>query len=197
MNYKGVVFWKEKVQRTYPMATNIGTTTWTDLFKFKLSDLANSGNFQNMWDYYRITGIKATFYPMSNAVPVDSAAGLQAYLNAQIACKVDLDGGAPWASWANALEANARVRQFTGNYPVHCYVKAPKLNYRAAESTSQPTQNVITFPSGHKQNWVDMRYDDAEYHGMQVAVHNPPNTATANSELQVVFTYYLAFKGHL
>lgn len=198
MNYKGVYFHKEKCTTIVPMTLGAGTNTSCTKLVFKLSNLNNAASFGALWDYYMITGVKVTAYPMNAAVPVVNAAGAlgSQYNTPQIAMKVDLDGGATWANWAQALEANAKVRQFTGDYPVSTFVR-PKLTYRAAESPGTAPQNVITVPTGRRQNWVDMRYLDTEYNGLQLAIHNPPNSPTDVADLQLVFTYYVSFKGQL
>lgn len=198
LNYKGVYFHKEKCTKTIPMTLGAGTQTSCILLNFKLSDLNNSAVFSSLWDYYMITGVKITAYPMNASVPVVNAAGAlgSQYFTTQIAMKQDLDGGVPWANWAQALEANAKVRQFTGDYPISTYVK-PKLTYRAAEQPGVAPQNVITIPTGNRQNWVDIRYDDAEYNGLQLAIHHPPNSPTDTADLQLVFSFYVAFKGKL
>lgn len=196
LNYKGVVFWKEKYQIEIPMVVQAGTNTFCGYQSFKLGDLNNVANFQRMWDYYKITGVKVTVFPMNASVPVVNASGLSQYVTPQLAMKVDYDAGAVWQTWQQALESSARVWQLTGDRTRKLYIK-PRINQLAQETPTTPGANVVNFSSSKVQNWVDTRFDDVEYHGIQIAVHNPPNSSTDEADLQVLFTYYIAFKGHL
>lgn len=195
LNYKGVVFWKEKLAGTFAVAPNTGDTAWTTTIATRLTDLANASVFSSLFDYYKITGVKFTFFPLCSAVPITQASGVTSYWTPQIAYTTDFDGGADWTGWAQAMESNARVRAFTGDKTRSIYYR-PKLNTKAYESPSSPA-DVTTIMPGNRQPWVDMRFPATEYHGLKLAINNPPSTPTDAADLQYVITYYIAFKGHL
>ncbi len=195
LNYKGVVFWKEK--KNLQMVTNVpvGQTFITDMV-FKLADLTHAAQFSQLWDHYKITGVKCTFYPMCLLpTPVNAGGvGLGQYQTTRIATKIDLDGGAPFVSWDNFMESNAKVRQFMGGKPVSVYFK-PRMN--ALGSVDAATTNTVNIYDPKNQPWLDMRNQNVEYNMLRVAVNDPPNTALTDAAMNVLVTYYVAFKGKI
>lgn len=199
LNYKGVVYWKEKVAQVFAIGAATGQTAWTTTLAAKLSDIPNAPQFRSLFDMYKIIGLSYKFFPVCAAIPADITHGTTSYWTPQLALKIDYDGGADWGTtgdvWNQALEANSKVRSFTGDRPQSIYLK-PKMLQKGYENSSSPADVIVIDPT-RRQPWVDMRFPDTEYHGLKVAVNNPPGSLTDNSDMQCVITYYFAFRGHM
>ena len=140
-----------------------GGTYWT------LQDVRNYTEFTNLFDQYRILGVKMTLYPQSNT----AEAGTQS--------DTSLPRGIPTLTWAIDLDdsstptelqvlmedSRSHTRYF--NKPVSIFLKP-----RAHNTIAGSAQALL--PRG---TWVDSNYDQVPYYGVKFGIHVPsPNPST-------------------
>lgn len=159
------------------------TTTTTDasgnLFiglDYQLNDLEDHENFTRLFDSYRITGIKTTFYPITNAYT--SAAQLP-----QIAIAADYDDSLAATNFTYMLNrAGSRVCQF--NHPCQKYITP-------AVRTVVMDPSIVNSYGQKRKKWLDSRDPTVPHYGMKIAFQGSPSQSIT---YQIKTVYYLQFK---
>lgn len=203
LNDHGVHFWREKCTKEIVMNPIANTNTVVGNLTFNVKDLLNfwsggqAGSLAGLFDYYQIRGVQVKFFPMTTLQP-PGVTNTAVYNSTQIAIKNDYDSTDSWPSWANALEADAKVKSFN-HYPVKHYLK-PRIQQYIQSTSIQPSQQVKCFPTRRQNYWLDMRDLDVDHYGLKWAVEHPANPQTvlgSQFSMTVMLTYYVALKGQI
>lgn len=164
----------------------------TGSYAFKLSDLPNFEDFKNLYDQYKIKGVKISFIPISNVV-VGIAGGATGhpgtYYSNRLFTAVDYNDGTAPAS-VNALREYQNSKWTPYNKIHSRYIKPAYASVPSSGSSLQ-------WPGG-SQPWVPTDNDNMYYFGIKYGIDYPTGVgAPALGDLlyQVEATYYMSFKG--
>jgi len=158
--------------------------TYTNTFGcvHNLSDVAIPGDFTNLFDRYKITGIKATFlYQIT-----DAAAG-GAPVMPTILYATDYTDSDPPSYSLMRTKQNTKQRILTANRPFSIFYRPKK--------TVLTTSNFLSIPGTYTNaGWCASSAPDIDHYGLKFSLNNLYGTASTNSQLEIKFVYYLAMK---
>lgn len=153
--------------------------------QFRLGNIQTPGDFQSLYDQYKITGVKVQIIPLSDSATSQSSGFLPTLYWAR-----DNDN----ASSVPTAEANLRERQdlkamrLTG--PKTIYIRNPK---QVIDTT---VQGGVTLNSLNATGWVDCNDQNVMHNGLvmwfkNVDLRAQPTTVTA---FRFECTYYIKFR---
>lgn len=162
---------------TYNAATLINNTLNDTPFSavFRLSDVPNSTEFQNLYDQYKITAIKWKLMVRSS----DYASGITA---PKILSVIDKDDSLAPTNMSEILQyQNLKVSQFGTS---HTRYLKPSVGYQLGDLTTLVNMRAVG------KGWIDMANPNVPHYGIK-GIITPSSTALA---FDLLCTYYLAFK---
>jgi len=153
--------------------------------QFRLGNIQTPGDFQSLYDQYKITGVNVKIIPLSDSVTSQSSGFLPTLYWAR-----DNDS----AGTVPTTEASLRERQdlksmrLTG--PRSIYVASPK------QIIDTTVQGGVTLNSLNATGWVDCNDQNVMHNGLMMWFKNvdlraQPNTTTA---FRFEVTYYIKFR---
>jgi len=152
------------------------------IFKFRLSDLPNYTDFTNMYEQFKITGVKLRFIPNFGT---ESSSTASAYTEAFAYC---IDRGAndyvnTAITFDGLLEHQDVKIRTSQRGTINLWIGAP--------SAHQPADAVIQ--SAYVRPWLDSDQTSSvnvDHHGLKFAFQTVRPTANAN-RFKVYATYYV------
>lgn len=207
LNYKGVVFFRDKAQQTVSLTANTGTTnTYTSAFVFSLSNLSNMTAYTALFRSYMITGVKITWFPVAQVPTPETASGTgpsNAQGSMQLFYKPDYQDVTPWPSYTASLQQDPKVVPFN-DYKRKCFFRPrPRsMVWEDQNATMATVPQVVSNIKGAQtsrkdQQWLSTRNGDQIQHwGLKWGIHNIPNVPVGGTpaDCEIVATYYIAFK---
>lgn len=184
-------FWKE----TWTPST-VATSNFWKYYTFLMADLPSFSDMTNVFDRFKINGIKVTFRPRYDGFAgndtVDTT--LPGVTN-QGMCRLHIindpasnvtPSGVYTSANMNAFLENGSVRSYSGSRPISIYFK--------------PTVNVTTggVAAGRRvrAGWLQSTAGTSiEHNGFHVYAQDVNFTGVFNQAWDVFVTYYMAFKG--
>lgn len=158
-------------------------------YVFKLSDVQASTEFTSLYDQYKITGIKAKFFPRVNVLQTVNQSATFTTVP-PIGTIVDYDDATAPVNYAEAT-------QYMGSR-VHEAFKPFSLYFKPKISTAAYSGAFTSYTAGGSP-WLDCNSPGIEYYGLKVFTlpySAGNNQALANDPTwDIVFTYYLKFRG--
>lgn len=149
----------------------------------RLNQLEVPGDFQNLFDRYKITGVKVTFmYQISDASATGGAV-LPTILYA-----TDYDDNLPPTYSLMRQKQNIKQRVLMAGKPFSIFYR-PRLNGPVTAS-GVTTSNALIGTKG----WVDSSVPNADYYGLKFAINNMYSTTSVNAQIEIKCTYYIALK---
>lgn len=148
--------------------------------QFYLSDLPNYGEFQNLYDQYKITGVKIKFYPPGLNFSQPRSNGEFYYF------MDENDGNAPTSMTQIYERQNYNVKSLNDGKPFKVFIR-PAVSaayYQSAGLTSY----------GPKRAWLDTTSPNVPHWALKWAWDQEPNAQASALYMHVVCTYYLKFK---
>lgn len=162
---------------TYNAASIINNTLNDTPFvtTFRLSDVPNSSEFQNLFDQYKIRGIKWKLMVRSS----DYTSGITA---PKVMTVVDKDDGLAPTNMAEILQyQNLKTTTFG---KAHTRYFKPNIAYQLGDLTTLVNMRAIG------TGWCDMANPNVPHYGIKGII--TPSSAALAFDLMV--TYYLSFK---
>lgn len=167
-----------------------GTLTQTDGTTvaqiFKLSDLPNYTDFTNLYDQYRIVGIKVQVVNNmpANATVWNSTLGTPAsYFPGTVVTCIDLDdGNTPTVN--EVLEHESALVHGNGRKYSREFIPA------IAQSAYQ---GAFTGYTSRQNQWIDSNSPGVEHYGFKLGVKNA-GTPPTGAFLQLFYTYIIEFR---
>lgn len=218
LNYGGFHTFKEKVITTLSLRTVLDGTTnlMTACYgtysnpglTYSLSgqntqiDVAQYINYVSLFKFYKITGIKTTFYPFytesDTENPLNSRQVMQLWYSTKNH-KLDNEN-----SFFDVMKSNPKIINF--KRPISVYWK-PRTYRTVVDDPSediegqgqgQPVLNLNQQVNINTSRWIstDMNNDDVVYSGLQWGLLTPGTAAASNIPIQTAHTLYLQFKGN-
>lgn len=199
INWKGaarlahkVTFVKKKIMADAGGAAYFQSQPTSLATAFSLNQLPEAAAYQQLYDQFKITGIKATFVPQVNVN--ESATGSGAtdrMVVPTITMYVDENDATNGEVEADMIvRGNAKTRMF--NKPVSIFFKPKVLKGVGGLSGAQA---IATDPY-RKGTWLNTtkgQGDECPHYGLKWCVTNAGATSQETT-YRLFFTYYLAFK---
>lgn len=158
------------------------TIQWGTSMLFKLSSVIDSGDFTNLYDKYKIVGVKLKIMYQANTASTGGNSVMPV-----ITYNVDHDDAAiPSSLNTVSTKAAARSRILTADRPINIYIK-PKPAVALY-------QGIFSgFGSGNSM-YVNSSSPDVQHFGLKFWINNFYTPAGANNQITIQPTYYLACK---
>lgn len=155
---------------------------------FQLSDLTQP--WGNVFDQFRIKGVKCTFWATSN-LPGVSTNPLMLYTS------IDLDGQAVLPATEQELLQRANVKQrqltFGGSNPqYHQHYVRPRTAKAIYSGSAVP--GVLSYGLDRRSTWLDIRSANAAPHYGLIHAYVSPSGLNAALPMRIQTTYYLEFR---
>lgn len=172
---------------SYNSTTGVGVGS-NPAYQFTLNSLPDYNEFINLYDMYRITGVKLSIIPAAQAITSAVSGSTASSGFSRVNSVIDFDDNTVLASENNALQYS--TLRTTGYSRTHSRYIQPKL------SVSIDDQLNATLASAPSQNrWISTEFPEVEHRGIKVWINPPVNTAASTSMTYSVYaTYYLAMK---
>jgi len=159
--------------------------------QFQLDQTLQHADFNQLFDKYKIRGVKVTLMPLGTATTNATTVNLASNNYASIAIAVDNDDASLPSSWNDvAVKQDCKIKRLSN--AVSVYIRNPKLAgslYNGATSAYKPTTG-----------FVDMANDNVPHYGLKFYIRDcplpaPPSGANgAQVCFRVVTKFYLAMK---
>lgn len=195
LNDRGTVFIKRKwwVANWVP-----GTTTTNDFFRnfsLTLSNLTNFAEFQNLFEWYKITSWVIELLPRydgfnGNDTTDTTLPGITNQGATRVHVNIDpLDNGTPSGIYNSAtlntfLESGS-TKTYSGNRPIRIYIKGP-----AATDTIGGTTGARV-----RSRWILTSAAAVSHWGAKVFLQDINLTGTFGQSFDIFYTAYVKFKG--
>jgi len=167
-----------------------GSTSSFKVLTFKITDVPNWTEFQNMFDFFKIKAIKVMFIPASNVTSYQSTTDFNQSSHANRLFSVVDNNDSTTPSSVNDLRQYKSCRCSPGNR-IHKRFFYPKPLI-ATDEDAQAGGGYGMAQSGSP--WIAMDAgNSAQYFGLKVGLDHP--LLTTDTEFYVIeAVYYMAFK---
>lgn len=158
------------------------TIQWGNSYLFKLSSVVDSGDFTNLYDRYKINGVRLKIMYQADSASVGGLGVLPIFNY----CADYDDATVPSA--LNTVQTKLRARSvvLTANKPVSIYLK-PKV-------ATAMYQSLLTGYAVTKAPFINSTYPDVQHYGLKTWINNFYAPAGANNQITIQATYYLSCK---
>lgn len=165
-----------------PVADTIGYQFGASM-SFSLQNLQTVSDFTNLYDQYKITGVKLTFIPTSSEATVNSSGYLPTMYWA-----TDNDDSSPPSETEIRQKNNVKMRRL--NNPMSVYVKYPKCVIDT-QLTGGTNLALMT-----KTGWINCTNTQVQHNGLKLFFKNFDLRAQPNyiNALRIEATYYVKFR---
>lgn len=149
---------------------------------FTLADLPNASDFTNLFDFYRICGVKLQFIPQANSNDTGASDPLSIPIFHYIA---DYDDSIGFANENQALEKEG-IKTRRLDKPFNYYI-VPRVS-------NEIYNNGVTtaYALNKKKQWIDGNSSGVAHFGLKAWV---TTAAVYTLRFKIYATYYLQFKG--
>lgn len=173
---------------------NSATMTYTNIagaYVVSLDTLPNYTEFTNLYDQYKINGVKLSFVPSGSQAVYSTLSGTtQAAGFGRFNSAIDYDDSTTPANENVLLQYN-NLRTTPG-WKTHTRYYRPKVRNAAVIDTVSGALAAAPVRGGQ---WLSTSAPDVEHYGLKVFCNAPVNTATSTSITYSVYaTLYLACK---
>lgn len=158
------------------------TIQWGNAFLFKLNSIIDPNDFVQLYDRYKINGIKLKIMYQADSA---SAGGLGVLPIMNFA--YDHDDASPPSS-LNGVNTKSTARQvvLSANRTVSIFIK-PKVS-------SSLYQGAFTGYSVQRPPYIDISSPDVQHYGLKTWINNFYAPTGANNQITITPTYYLSMK---
>lgn len=149
-----------------------------------LNQVASPTDFTNLYDRYKITGVKMTFLYQNSDAGMTGAGVLPTIMYAQ-----DYDDAAPPGYTALRSKQNVKQRILTANSPFSIFYR-PKLCslVQQGNASGVPSASLIT------AGFLNCEFPAVDHFGLKFSLNNLYGALGSASQLEIKLTYYLSFK---
>lgn len=161
--------------------TGVGTS-------FKLDDLDGYAELTALYDQYKITGIKAQFFPRTNSLSQDVLVGTMTECPGLVTI-VDIDDATAPADWTE-------ICQYQGA-KFHAFSKPFTLFFRPKVATAAYGAGAFTSYTSGTSPWIDAASPSVVYYGLKIGSfpYAIGNNTTIDPAWDIVYTFYVKCKG--
>lgn len=164
-------------------------------YEFKAEDITQWSTMSQLFDQYRINGVKLTFLPTTYSAPTQNQSGT-------FASSIDLDGDNTISTFPQLLQcSNTKTSPWSGTGGLTPY-KSVFLRPRCHDAIITDLDATTGQPSGfnaglaNRKQWLDISDRGKTVHyGLNVGWYfGASGDLNEPQELQVVITYYVQFR---
>lgn len=153
--------------------------------QFRLGNIQTPGDFQSLYDQYKITGVKVNIIPLSDSATSQSSGYLPSLYWAR---DNDSAGSVPTTEASLRERQDVKTLRLTG--PRSIYIKYPK------QLVDTTVQGGVVLNSLNATGWIDCNDQNVMHNGLVMWFKNvdlrvQPTTVTA---FRFECTYYLKFR---
>lgn len=158
---------------------DVGVTQW-----FQMSDLPSYTDFTNLYDRYRITGVKLQITYLDNNAAVNGLSVLPVLNYA-----IDYDDNSVVASESAIQEKqDCKTKVLLANKPISIFIKNPRVQ-------SAVLNNAGTFDAALlSKGYVNCSYPTTKHNGIKFWISSIYSNASSQCAIRIVPTYYLSLK---
>lgn len=167
-------------------ADTAATVQFGGAMRFMLKSVIESSDLTQLFDRYKIKGVKLKFLYQSNLANSDSTTGTNALPIMSYSFDGDDDTN-PTSYTDLARKQYTKQKILNGNYFFSIYLKprVTKEVYRTALTTGYTSEKAC---------WLDCNNDDIAHFGLKLWINNWNPGSTKFNQLSIQPTYYLALK---
>lgn len=167
-------------KRTVYLNGAISGSTLLDTFGrsgFSLANVTNYTEFTNLFDMYKINGIKIRFMPRANSAEAGTNQGLVKFFSV-----VDYDDVSLPTAITDLLQyENVKITNTSRDH----------MRYFKPKVASAVYQNAVGTGYAPRSGWIDCSSPTVEHYGIKWALQQLP---AGNQSMDIAITYYMAFK---
>lgn len=178
---------KRKFASTIEIVYSGAVTESHGAFKFTLADLQAYTEFTQLFDKYRITGIRAQFLPRTNVLAQNNLTGTLTECP-PILTVVDYDDASTGDNYSTLMQFE--------NCRVHNEFKPFSVFLRPQIASATYATGAFTGYGSSRKMWIDAASPTVEYYGLKWGSLNYAvgNSTTIHVYWDVIFTYYIECK---
>ena len=161
---------------------------------FQLEDLEQWGTFSNLFDQYRVNGVKVQLLPVNNTNDATNGGGM-------FCSSIDLDADSTITTFSAMLQcSNAKTSTWSsagGLTPYKSIFLKPRIANLINTGTTDAAGNMITSNSLlARGKWIDMAdRGKTQMYGLNLGWElNNGNGLVLDQPLTFIYTYYLQFR---
>lgn len=152
-------------------------------YLFKLSSVVDSSDFTNLYDKYKILGVKVRIMWQCNQASVSGTSVLPV-----ISYSVDHDDNTvPSSLYAITTKATSKVKVLGQNNYVDIYIR-PRVAGQLYNTALLSGYSTVKAP------WINSTYNDVPHYGLKFWINNMYMATGINNQIEIQPTYYLACK---
>lgn len=170
---------------TTPSSDDFGTVQLGGAFRFMLSSVLENTDFSNLFDRYKLTGVKLKILFQSNISGV-SGVGARSLLPIMNYSFDGDDATAPPGRNTIQVKTYCKEKILNGNRPFSIYIKPriSKLVYAGLTTSAYSSEKPV---------WLDMNNMDVEHYGLKFWINNwLADTDASSQKLTIQPIYYFA-----
>lgn len=161
-----------------------GTFQFPLTAQFKLSSAIDHLDLTDLFDRYKITGVKLKILFQNNTSSVTGQSALPVMYSA-----VDFDDNTPPTAYQQVLtKSYCKTRILNGNRTFSMFVR-PRMLKELGSSSAGFAGN-----SSERSTWIDSTYPDVPHYGIKFWIDNWYSANDSNMILRIQPEYYLALK---
>lgn len=149
----------------------------------RLNQVTQSTDFTNLYDRYKITGVKATFLYQISDAGTTGAGVLPTIMWAP-----DYDDLSAPTYPALRAKQNAKQRILSANSPFSIFYR-PRIMSTVQASNGALTPNAIV-----SRGYINAEYPTVDHAGLKFSINNLYGSTAVSAQLEIKFTYYLSMK---
>lgn len=168
-------------------STSSGLTDQFGSYQFKLSDVPNVSEFQNLFDMYRIKAIKMVFYPTNTSVSISGGGTAVNIVTPRFISVIDEDdASAPTTQEELFQYQTCKITTVNKKHTIYFKPKVAQEIYNGAST-------AYAVPSGTP--WLNLASTTIQHYGVKWCMESAGSTAPVGAfSYKVNVTYYLEFK---
>lgn len=169
-----------------PTDSMSNTVQFGNSYIFKLSSVIDSSDLTNLFDKYKINGVKLKIMYQADSASVGGS-GVFPIFNY---CYDGDDATIPTS--LNQVESKAKARSvvLSANKPVSIFIKPKVASYLYSTVSGAPVPGY----SVTKAPYINSTYSDVQHYGLKTWINNFYAPTNANNQITVQTTYYLSLR---
>lgn len=168
-------------------STNSGLVDQFGSYQFKLSDCPNVSEFTALFDMYRITGVKITFYPTTQSVSISGGGTAVNIVTPRFITAIDEDDSTAPSTQEELLQyQTCRITTVNKKHTIYFKPKVASEIYASAVSTAYGSPKTM---------WLNLSNTNVPHFGLKWCMESAGSTAPAGAfSYKVNVKYYLQFR---
>lgn len=151
---------------------------------FMLQDVPTYADFTNLYDRYRITGVKLKITYLDNNAAVN---GLSVLPVLNYAVDVD-DNAVPTSESVMQQKQDVKTKVLVANKPISIYIKNPKVAAAALNSSGTFDATMVS------KGYLNCAIPNTVHNGIKYWISSVYSNANSQCAIRIVPTYYFSMK---